>query len=155
MKSLLLSASLVAAFVPPRAAAPSALRRSFFDQFIPDANADAELDSIVSSAKAVLLTEGNAAGDTVVAQLKSAKLTTYKEVNLKSLPNSGKLIGSLKRRVAAPPVLIVAGQVFDKQRIEYLVKQDMMLPVFRAAGTSGEVRLPFQDLRFYLSKTIK
>ena len=23
-----------------------------------------------------------------------------------------------------------------------------MLPVFRAAGTSGEVRLPFQDMRF-------
>ena len=49
----------------------------------------------------------------------------------------------------------VAGQVFDKKRIEYLCKQDMMLPVFRAAGTSGEVRLPFQDLRFYLSKTIR
>jgi len=27
-------------------------------------------------------------------------------------------------------------------RIDYLVKQDMMLPVFRAAGTSGEIRLP-------------
>lgn len=51
--------------------------------------------------------------------------------------------------------MIVAGQVFDKKRIEYLCKQDMMLPVFRAAGTSGEVRLPFQDLRFYLSKTIR
>ena len=49
----------------------------------------------------------------------------------------------------------VAGLVFDKKRIEYLCKQDMMLPVFRAAGTSGEVRLPFQDLRFYLSKTIR
>ena len=52
-------------------------------------------------------------------------------------------------------MLIVAGQVFDKKRIEYLCKQDMILPVFRAAGTSGEVRLPFQDLRFYLSKTIR
>ena len=79
----------------------------------------------------------------------------YTEVNLKSQPDGGKLLASLKRRVGvSAPVLIVGGQVFDKQKIDYLVRQDMMLPVFRAAGTSGEVRLPFQDLRFYLSKTI-
>ena len=97
-----------------------------------------------------------AGGEAVKTALAGAKLSTYTEVNLGAKPNKGKLLGSLKRRVGVDtPVLIVAGQVFDKKRIEYLCKQDMMLPVFRAAGTSGEVRLPFQDLRFYLSKTIR
>ena len=52
-------------------------------------------------------------------------------------------------------MMLPRGLMSSTAGIEYLVKQDMMLPVFRAAGTSGEVRLPFQDLRFYLSKTIK
>ena len=152
-------AASVAAFAPPpaaRAGGRALVARNFFGQFMADPEADAALDKFVSSAKAVLLTDGGAGGEGVKALLKQAKLTKFTEVNLKSQPMGDKMIGSLKRRVkVGVPVLIVSGQVFDKSKIEYLVKQDMMLPVFRAAGTSGEVRLPFQDLRFYLSKTIQ
>ena len=153
---LLVLAAIASAFVPTAPRATSLTKRFFFDQFIPNPEADAELDGYVGSAKAVLLTDGGAGGEAVKTALAGAKLSTYTEVNLGTKPNKGKLLGSLKRRVGVDaPVLIVAGQVFDKKRIEYLCKQDMMLPVFRAAGTSGEVRLPFQDLRFYLSKTIR
>ena len=153
---LLMLAAAVSAFVQPSAPRTKLTQRFFFDQFIPTPEADAELDGYVGSAKAVLLTDGGAGGEAVKTALASAKLSTYTEVNLGAKPNKGKLLGSLKRRVGvATPVLIVAGQVFDKKRIEYLCKQDMMLPVFRAAGTSGEVRLLVQDLRFYLSKTIR
>lgn len=160
MKLFVLSVSLAVAavaLVPQRQhVATRQVSRPFFEQFIPDAGADEQLDKLVSKAKAVLLTDGGGSSETVKAALKGAKLSTFTEVNLKSEPNSAKLLGSLKRRVGVnAPVLIVAGQVFDAERIQYLCRQDMMLPVFRAAGTSGEIRLPFQDLRFYLSKTIR
>jgi hypothetical protein len=150
---LVITAAIASAFVQPSAPRATSTKRFFFDQFIPNPEADAELDGYVGSAKAVLLTDGGAGSETVTTALAGQKLSQYTEVNLGSKPNKGALLGSLKRRVKVDaPVLIVAGQVFDKKRIEYLCKQDMMLPVFRAAGTSGEVRLPFQDLRFYLSK---
>ena len=153
-----------AALVTSRRALPAApLRASaraaptaFFQQFIPNPDADAALDSFVAGSKAVLFTDGGASSASAVEALKKSKTTKYTEVRLDQQPDSGALVGSLKRRIGvAPPALIVNGAVFDSKRIEYLVKQDMMLPVFRAAGTSGEIRLPFQDLRFYLSKTIR
>ena len=119
------------------------------------AEADAALDGFVSGSKAVLFSDGSAASQSAIEALKVSKTTKYTEVRLDQQPESGALVGSLKRRIGvSPPALIVNGAVFDAKRIDYLVKQDMMLPVFRAAGTSGEIRLPFQDLRFYLAKTI-
>lgn len=129
--------------------------RMIFGMF-PNPEADQRLDSLVSSSKAVLFTDASASSNSIKDSLKSAKVGQFKEIRLDQEPDSAALISSLKRRVGtAPPTLIVAGAVFDKKRIDYLIRQDMMLPVFRSAGTSGELRLPFQDLRFYLAKTIR
>ena len=140
---------------PVRRTAARAAPTAFFQQFLPNPEADAALDGFVSGSKAVLFSDGSAASQSAIEALKVSKTTKYTEVRLDQQPESGALVGSLKRRIGvSPPALIVNGAVFDAKRIDYLVKQDMMLPVFRAAGTSGEIRLPFQDLRFYLAKTI-
>ena len=54
---LLVLAAIASAFVQPSTAprATSLTKRFFFDQFIPNPEADAELDGYVGSAKAVLL----------------------------------------------------------------------------------------------------
>ena len=52
---LLIVAAAVTAFVPTAPRATSLTKRFFFDQFIPNPEADAELDGYVGSAKAVLL----------------------------------------------------------------------------------------------------
>ncbi|KAJ1462771.1 hypothetical protein M885DRAFT_505833 [Pelagophyceae sp. CCMP2097] len=157
LAALLVSACApAAAFAPAPRAAPRVAPRHFFDKLFGGGEspaADAELDNFVKKSRAVLFTDGSAASPAAAALLKQAKCDKYTEVRLDLQPLAKDLAASLKRRVGAqPPVLIVADQVFDKAKIEYLCKQDMMLPVFRAAGTSGEVRLPFQDLRFYLKK---
>ena len=110
---LLVLAAMASAFVQPSAPRTTKLtKRFFFDQFIPNPEADAELDGYVGSAKAVLLTDGGAGGEAVKTALAGAKLSTYTEVNLGTKPNKGKLLGSLKRRVGVDaPVLIVAGCV--------------------------------------------
>lgn len=144
----------VRALVSPRLTrqAPTA----FFESLIPNPQADARLDTLVKSAKAVLLLDGSSASSATKTNLKQAKVGNFKEIRLDQETDGKALVGALKRRVGTSlPTLIVGGTVFDKKRIDYLVDQDMMLPVFRAAGTSGEVRLPFQDLRFYLAKTMK
>ncbi|KAH8073654.1 hypothetical protein JL721_2963 [Aureococcus anophagefferens] len=123
---------------PVRRTAARAAPTAFFQQFLPNPEADAALDGFVSGSKAVLFSDGSAASQSAIEALKVSKTTKYTE----------------RRIGVSPPALIVNGAVFDAKRIDYLVKQDMMLPVFRAAGTSGEIRLPFQDLRFYLAKTI-
>ena len=53
---LLVLAAIASAFVQPSTAprATSLTKRFFFDQFIPNPEADAELDGYVGSAKAVL-----------------------------------------------------------------------------------------------------
>ncbi len=48
-------AAIASAFVPRAPRATSLTKRFFFDQFIPNPEADAELDGYVGSAKAVLL----------------------------------------------------------------------------------------------------
>ena len=56
-KLLILVAAAVTAFVQPSTTAPRTTKltqRFFFDQFIPNPEADAELDGYVGSAKAVL-----------------------------------------------------------------------------------------------------
>ncbi|KAJ8611967.1 hypothetical protein CTAYLR_004346 [Chrysophaeum taylorii] len=154
---------LAAAFFAPPPRLPTSARRlqraqpvAFFESFFPNQEADARLDALVSSSKAVLLTDASGASTSIRDGLKAAKVGNFKEIRLDQEADSKALIGSLRRRVGtAPPTLIVGGAVFDQKRIDYLVRQDMMLPVFRAAGTSGELRLPFQDLRFYLAKTIR
>mmetsp|Transcript_26281 Transcript_26281/g.33102 ORF Transcript_26281/g.33102 Transcript_26281/m.33102 type:complete len:136 (-) Transcript_26281:80-487(-) len=119
--------------------------------------ADLQLDKFVQSAKAVLLTDGTKTCENIKAQLKTAKVGNFKEIRLDQQDlDTNALKSALKRRVGTqPPTLIVGGTVLDQKRIDYLIKQDMMLPIFRQAGSSGEVRLPFQDLRFYLAKTTK
>ena len=52
---LLVLAAIASAFVPTAPRATSLTKRFFFDQFIPNPEADAELDGYVGSAKAVLL----------------------------------------------------------------------------------------------------
>ena len=127
---------------------------AFFGNFLPNKEAEAKLDTFVGSAKAVLLTDGSKVSEDVKVALKKAKVGNWKEIRLDQEPDKNALVSALKRRVGtAPPTLIVGGAVFDKKRMDYLIKQDMMLAFFRQAGTSGEVRLPFQDLRYYLSKT--
>ena len=109
---LLVLAAIASAFVQPSAPRTKLTQRFFFDQFIPNPEADAELDGYVGSAKAVLLTDGGAGGEAVKTALAGAKLSTYTEVNLGAKVNKGKLLGSLKRRVGVDaPVLIVAGCV--------------------------------------------
>ena len=51
---LLVLAAIASAFVPTAPRATSLTKRFFFDQFIPNPEADAELDGYVGSAKAVL-----------------------------------------------------------------------------------------------------
>ena len=52
---LLVLAAAVSAFVQPSVPRTKLTQRFFFDQFIPNPEADAELDGYVGSAKAVLL----------------------------------------------------------------------------------------------------
>lgn len=128
---------------------------AFFESLLPNPAADERLDGLVKSAKAVLFTDGGRGCEAVKQSLKAAKVGSWKEVRLDQEADGRALVGALKRRVGtAPPTLVVGGAVLDQKRIQYLIDQDMMLPFFRQAGTSGEVRLPFQDLRYYLSKTI-
>ena len=51
---LLVLAAAVSAFVQPSMPRTKLTQRFFFDQFIPNPEADAELDGYVGSAKAVL-----------------------------------------------------------------------------------------------------
>ncbi|KAK7233720.1 hypothetical protein SO694_00101017 [Aureococcus anophagefferens] len=134
----------------PRARAPTA----FFQQFLPNPEADAALDGFVSGSKAVLFSDGSAASQSAIEALKVSKTTKYTEVRLDQQPESGALVGSLKRRIGvSPPALIVNGAVFDAKRIDYLVKQDMMLPVFSALARPARSACPSRP-PLLLAKTI-
>ena len=112
LAKLVITAAIASAFVQPSVRRATSTTRLFFDQFIPNPEADAELDGYVGSAKAVLLTDGGAGSATVKTALAGQKLSQYTEVNLGAKPNKGALLGSLKRRVKVDvPVLIVAGCV--------------------------------------------
>ena len=112
----------------------------------------AALSDVLSSSPVVLVTKkGDKNSAEAAATLKAAK-AKLKEVDVESVGGMGALKKASGKN-GVPQIFVNGDYVGDHNQIRRIAEQDMLDPLLRDAGArNNEFRLPFQDLRLYLSK---